>query len=87
VKLHARWTGAPPNVGDYLMSTTRPRFAYLICEISRVDRIVSWDPVLKTEFQYFKIATERKPLDAVPKDARVHSWHWDKREPRRKQAV
>jgi hypothetical protein len=81
VKLRARWTGSPPpNVGDYLMSTQRPRFAYRICEVSRVDRIVRWDPALKTEFQYYTIAADRKALDAVPEGARVHPWRWDKRE-------
>jgi len=79
VKLRARWTGTPPNVGDYLMSTQRPRFAYRICEVSRHDRIVRWDSEIKTEFQHYSIAAERKPLDTVPKDAHVHPWRWDKR--------
>jgi hypothetical protein len=65
------------------MSQMRPRFAYYICEVTRVDRIVRWDPELKLEFKHFTIAAERRPLSAVPKDARVHPWRWDKREPRR----
>jgi hypothetical protein len=84
MKLRARWTGGfEPHVGDYLMSEIRPRFAYKICEVSRVDKIVSWDPVLKTEFQRLEIAAERVALDAVPKTARVHPWRWDKREARK----
>lgn len=86
MKLRARWTGAPPHVGDYLRSPLRPRLAYRICEVTRVNRIVCWDPVLKTEFQHIEIAAERTPLNAVPKAARVHPWRWDKREPRRKTA-
>jgi hypothetical protein len=62
------------------MSSFRPRFAYRICEVSRVDRIVGWDPVLKTEFKRLEIAAERVALDSVPKTARVHPWCWDKRE-------
>jgi hypothetical protein len=88
MKLRARWTGSPlPSVGDYLMSAMRPRFAYRICEVARIDRIVCWDPVLKTEFQYYTIAAERKLLGDVPENARVHPWRWDKREPRRKKAA
>ena len=88
MKLRARWTGSPPpKVGDYLMSTQRPRFAYRICKVTHVDRLVGWDPVLKTEFQHYKITAERKALGTVPKEARVHPWRWDKREPRRKQAA
>jgi hypothetical protein len=86
VKLRARWTGAPPRVGDYLMSSMRPRYAYRICEVTRVENIVRWDPVLKTEFSHYTIAAERGPLESVPKEARVHPWRWDKREPRRKVA-
>lgn len=84
MKLRSRWAGAAPHVGDYLMSSSRPRFAYRICEATRVDRIVRWDPDLKLEFQHYAIAAEREPLDTVPKDARIHPWRWDKREPRRK---
>ena len=63
MKLRARWTGSPPpKVGDYLMSTQRPRFAYRICKVTHVDRLVGWDPVLKTEFQHYKITAERKAL-------------------------
>jgi hypothetical protein len=81
MKLRARWTGSPPpKVGDYLMSTMRPRFAYRICEVTHVDRLVRWDPALKTEFQHYKITAERKPLDTVPKEARIYPWRWDKRE-------
>ena len=81
MKLRVCWTGGfEPSVGDYLMSTVRPRFAYRICEVSRVDKIVGWDPVLKTEFKRLEIAAERVALNSVPKDARVHPWRWDKRE-------
>lgn len=80
VKMRARWDGAPPKVGEYLMSQVRPRFAYRICEVARVDRIVSWDPTLKTEFQHYTIAALRVPVTEVPKDARVHPWRWDKRD-------
>jgi hypothetical protein len=84
VKLRARWTGGvEPHVGDYLASTVRPRYAYYICEVTRVDKIVGWDPALKTEFQRLEIAAKRVPLDSVPEDARVHPWRWDKREARK----
>jgi hypothetical protein len=79
VKLRARWNGLPPKIGDYLMSEIRPRFAYRVCEVSRTDRIVAWDPTLKTEFVRFSIVATRVARNAVPAGAKVHPWRWDRR--------
>jgi hypothetical protein len=84
VKLRARWTGGfLPRVNDYLMSTTRPRFAYRISRVTRANPRVHWDPVLKTEVHRLAIEVDRVPIPAVPKTARVHPWRWDKREARK----
>jgi hypothetical protein len=83
VKLRARWGGTPPKVDDYLMSPTRPRFAYRIRDVAHRDSLVRWDPELKQEVQQLTITAERSPISSVPKNARVHPWRWDKRESRR----
>ena len=85
MKLRARWTGAPPRIGDYLMSPTRPRYAYRICALTS-NHLVSWDPALKQEVRRLTITADRLPPSSVPKDARVHPWRWDKREPRHKRS-
>ena len=87
MKLRARWTGAPPRIGDYLMSPTRPRYAYRVCAIdAAADRAVRWDPELKLEVRRLTITVDRLSARDVPRDARIHPWRWDKREPRRRAA-
>ena len=79
VKLRARWDGVPPHIGDYLMSEIRPRFAYRVCEVKRTDRIVAWDPVMKTEFVKIDIVATRVDRSTVPEGVRIHPWRWDRR--------
>lgn len=79
MKLRARWNGKPPLVGEYLMAPMKPRYAYRIVEVERTDRIVSWDPVLKTEFCHYSIVCIRIDKRDVPEGATVYPWSWDKR--------
>jgi YD repeat-containing protein len=79
MKLRARWAGAPPRVGDYLMSPTRPRGAYRITAIDATDRAVQWDQAQKQEVRRLTITADRVPTSAVHAHARVHAWSWDKR--------
>ena len=83
MKLRARWHGPPPRVGDYLASPTRPRFAYRVREVSRVDPLVRWDPAQKKELRRLAIEVDRMPITKLPTAARVHDWRWDKRASKR----
>jgi hypothetical protein len=83
VKLRARWIGPPPRAGDFLMSTVRPRYAYRIKEVTNASSHVHWDQAAKAEARQLQIVADRVATTAVPKDARVHPWKWDKREARR----
>ncbi len=79
MRLRARWAGAPPKPGDYLMSSTRPRFAYRVRDVACPDSIVRWDPEQKAEVRHLAIDVERVQVNAVSTTARVHAWRWDKR--------
>ena len=79
MKLRARWSGPPPRVGDWLVSPTRPRFAYHVLEVRRVDPDVRWDPAKKAELRRLAIEVDRVPIAELPTAARVHDWRWDKR--------
>lgn len=83
MKLRARWCGPPPRVGDYLASSTRPRFAYRVCEVRNVDSLVRWDPAQKAELRRLAIEVDRVPIAKLPTAARVHDWRWDKRQSNR----
>jgi len=74
MKLRARWLGSPPRTGDYLMSPTRPRFAYRVLEVQTRDAAVRWDSVAKSEYLHLTILVDRMPAADVPKHARVHPW-------------
>lgn len=79
MRLRARWLGFPPRTGDYLMSPTRPRYAYRVRAVACPDSRVGWDPSQKAEVRRLAIDVDRVAITAVPKAARVHSWRWDKR--------
>lgn len=79
MKLRARWNGPWPRVGDYLASPTRPRFAYRVREVRRVDPLVRWDSVRKAELRRLTFEVDRVSIADVPTAARVHDWNWDKR--------
>ena len=79
MKLRARWTGSLPRVGDYLASATRPRFAYRISGVHRVDPNVRWDSERKAELRRLAFEVDRVPIAELPAVARVHDWRWDKR--------
>lgn len=80
MKLRARWLGSLPRVGDYLMSPTRPRFAYRILDVPRDDPRVGWDVAAKKESRKISIVVDRVACTAVPPTARVHDWRWDRRD-------
>jgi hypothetical protein len=84
VKLRARWIGPSPQVGDYLMSELRPRYAYRIDQVINASSNVLWDLTAKSETRRLQIVADRVAVTAVPKHARIHAWKWDKREARRK---
>lgn len=79
MKLRARWIGVPPRVGDYLASTTRPRYAYHVRSIAHPDSLVRWDPEQKAEVRRLVIEVDRVPVADVNPTARLHPWRWDKR--------
>ena len=79
MKLRARWTGPVPRVGDYLLSPTRPRFAYRVRDVARVDPNVHWDATQKTEVRRLAIEVDRVTPREVSSTARVHTWRWDTR--------
>jgi len=79
MKLRAHWIGYPPRAGEYLMSATRPRFAYRVEQITNASSRVNWDPTAKAEARQLQIGVVRVPREAVPRHARVHFWRWDKR--------
>lgn len=72
-RLRARWEGDPPKVGEYLRSSVRPVYAYVIRGVR--------------ERRAYKLATarslelvvDRVAADDVPADAIVHPWRWDPR--------
>lgn len=80
MKLRARWTGPLPRVGDYLMSSVRPRHAYQIEMIDVPDRSVRWDQTAKAEVRRITIEARRVEVAKVPKSAKVHPWRWDRRD-------
>lgn len=79
MKLRARWNGPAPRVGDYLMSPTRPRFAYRVLGVTVAGSRVTWDPVRRGEARRLTIDVERVAILAMPSNARVHDWRWDRR--------
>ena len=80
VKLQARWLGAPPKVGDYLMSQTRPRYAYRVEGVKLAFPSVGWAKKEQMEERLLKLEVTRVDASAVSKHARIHPWKWDKRE-------
>ena len=84
MKLRARWVGPPPRAGDYLMSATRPRYAYRVEQVTCASSNVLWDPAAKAESRHLQIVADRVAKESVPTHARVHPWKWDRREARSK---
>lgn len=82
MKLRARWIGPPPRIGDYLMSEVRPRYAYRVDRVTLAFPNVTWDLFAKAEARLLQIVVDRVAATAVPKNAKIHSWKWDKREAR-----
>jgi hypothetical protein len=80
--LRARWIGAPPRPGDYLMSEVRPRHAYRVTHVINASSLVRWDPAAKAEVRNLQIVVARRSVSAVPRLARIHPWKWDRRESR-----
>lgn len=78
-KLHVRWIGHPPRVGDYLRTVVRPRYAYRVEQVINLSSKVYWDSVVKAEAWQLQIGVARVLQEVVPRHARVHPWKWDKR--------
>jgi hypothetical protein len=55
-----------PRIGDYLMSQTRPRNAYLIVHVRELTKNLD-------------LVVERVSATDVPEGATVHPWKWDAR--------
>jgi hypothetical protein len=68
VKLRAHWAGDPPKVGDYVMSTMRPKYAYLVTAVGELSG------------SDLELIVDRVSPFEVPDDAVVHSWKWDSRD-------
>ena len=66
-ELRATWAGEPPDVGDYLSSGARARFAYAILGVVQI-------APGKLKLEVIRLA----PAD-VPDGARVHAWKWNAR--------
>lgn len=81
MKLRARWAGPLPQIGDYLMSSTRPRFAYRLTQVLHPSSQVRWDAEAHAEIRRLQFVVDRVAAAAVPKAARVHPWQWDRRGP------
>lgn len=84
MKLRARWVGPPPRAGDYLMSDTRPRYAYRVEQVTCASSHVLWDPTAKAETRRLQIVVDRVATSAVPQHSRIHPWKWDRRGARSK---
>ncbi len=79
-ELRAKWHGPPPAIGDYLMSSRRPRNAYRILHIQTTghDAVdLFGDGPIGYKFEVVII----KACD-VPEGATVHAWNWDRRDRR-----
>lgn len=81
IKTRAAWNGDAPQLGDYLMSPMRPRYGYRILSVApvkaRVDRATD----------FYDITADRVAAKDVPKDAKIHVWHWNPRDRKKKDAV
>jgi len=77
MKLRARWVGLPPQPGDYLMSDTRPRFAYRVLQVVASSKVALESGGL--ESRKLQIEVDRIVAAGVPPQARVHPWKWDRR--------
>lgn len=80
MKLRARWAGPPPRSGDYLMSEVRPRYAYRVEQVVASSPNVGWDPIANAEVRALQIVVDRVATTAVPRNARLHRWKWDRRQ-------
>jgi len=73
--LRARWNGPLPVASEYLMSSTRPRFAYRIIGVEVLRDLPHHVP----GFTRLKLEVERIPSQDVPAGAVIHAWKWDAR--------
>lgn len=79
MKIRAKWTGDLPNVGDHLMSSHRPRFAYRILKIDGAKSGSIGDAPAED----LKITVDRVKLRDVPDNATIHAWRWASRDSKR----
>lgn len=78
VSLRLRWQGAPPAIGDYLMSSGRgTRFGYKIIELRRVDNLDAEPPT-------YEVDALKVPVKEMPTGVTIHPWKWDPRDRKNK---
>lgn len=75
-KTRAKWHGPLPEIGDFLRSPKRPRFAYRIVGIT--NQVAAAEDVT-----YATFTLDRVPHDQVPPEATIHAWRWDPRRRKR----
>ena len=73
--LRARWQGRLPEIGEYLMSSTRPKFAYRITGVEELRYLPHHVP----GYQRLKLAVDRISAPDVPAGGVVWDWKWDAR--------
>lgn len=87
MKTRAKWTGRLPEIGDYLQSPHRPRYAYRITAVAIHDYarlyIRDGDAVFEQETTTATFTLERVRPTEVPPGATIHTWRWDKRAPKK----
>lgn len=76
--LRARWSGHLPRPGEYLMSSSRPRYAYRLMDVEALKTLAHHPAGSKR----LKLTCERIDAGLVPEGAVVHPWKWDARKKR-----
>lgn len=68
-----------PVIGDWLMSSTRPRWAYRIVHLKGERPLASFRPGAAPAAWQVTFECRRFRPDQVPEGATVHPWKWDPR--------
>lgn len=83
--LRARWEGNPPQVGEFLMSQVRPRFAYRIDEVdvrqaANLNQLPHGLSGSHRDAQSkLLLRVTKVPIAEIPAGAVTHPWKWDAR--------
>lgn len=85
VTLHLQWHGdVRPELGEFLMSPQRAKWAYRIVDI-HVPR--TRGSLEMHEYETLQISAERVSIPTVPKGAKIHALAWSDRGPKRDRRV